>query len=171
MCRKCKLLYYIHDADAHEILGYLKHMQRLYIVLIAVSLVGVVLTRHDPRLFLWKIMGLLLYSMNLLSIRWLIQRASVPSTWPCLGTTMLLTVFNLASFLHTLSITHNLWALFELISIVIQASTIYIVYVLRLRLIEAGKWDLDDVKDDVFVDDEIEPYSSATAPLRPSSEP
>lgn len=136
MCRRFKLLYRIEDATVDEIIHYLSRLRKLFIVFLIIGiidLVSCILTQGTGPI-IWNAVGLYLYAQNLGCLAYLLVNPTVfRAKFPITSAT-LLCAFNIASIVNEVVSYHSYWGIFSVISVLIQFTTIYILYKLMVKM-------------------------------------
>jgi hypothetical protein len=136
MCRRFSLIYNIHTTSIDEIYDYLRRLCRIYVVMLVVTIIQVALG-NSSRSLPWAIVGIVLYAANTAAIFYVsnhkdrqLWHIAIPFV-----TTLLNCAFNIAMLVVQV-MDGNLWALLNLISVIIQTTTLYIFYMLRRKMLE-----------------------------------
>lgn len=148
MCRGLVLLHNIKNVTIDELLVYMKRRLKIYMIFFVIEIVTFIAAQDYHTTYLaFTITTLVLYIISMGSI---LQFQKNPTSTNALGpmvSALLVLAFNIFDMVYTLVKAHNYWALFTLISIFLQISTLIVVYKLREKLLnrEQGREE-DDVQ-------------------------
>lgn len=131
MCRRFALLYRIEEASVEEILTYLRRIWRVYLILLALTVLSIILF---PVNLVWSIITIILYVINISSILLLIKRPCVSFTYLPMFSAALLAMLDTADMIYQIVVEKEWEALLKIIAISIQLSTIFIAYKLREKM-------------------------------------
>jgi len=136
MCRRFRLLYHIETVTAEEILQYLARLFRIYCIFFCISLInlGLAYNQETVKLIL-AIVGTVLYAINIGMIKYVVDHPMPHVAIFPIISNIILCGFNIGNLVYTIVITKSLWGLFSVISILLQFTTIYILYKLRSKII------------------------------------
>lgn len=136
MCNKFQLLANIDSATVADILGYFKRLSRVYLIFIAlngISFINAVID-EDKTAATWTGVNIGLYFLQITAVNRLLEATNLTNTSILMFTAVAIIAFNIANLVYTV-LTKTLWGLIALIGIVIQITTIYIIYKLREKVI------------------------------------
>ncbi len=136
MCRKYALIYNIDNTNIQELCDYLSRLKKIYLIFMIISLVNLI-TEAVPKQLSTSIIAavnILLYLINII----ILQRASndhtVMNANLAIFGLLLISAFNIFSLIYN-AVTGNLWTIFGVVSVVLQWSTIFLIYKLREKII------------------------------------
>ncbi len=139
MCRRFAILWNIEQTSIDELYAYLYRLGRLYIVFLIISIVELIAnTTDDQVLLIWAIAGIVLYAINVIAINYTASHKETRQFWHVsipFCTTTVLAIFDVANLINLLVVYKNLWALFSILSIILQLTTILIFWHLRAKMI------------------------------------
>eukprot|EP01039_Chlorochromonas_danica_P011353 gene11353-12680_t len=136
------LLYRIEEASVEEILTYLRRIWRVYLILLALTVLSIILF---PVNLVWSITTVILYVINIFSVFLLIKRPCVSFTFLPMISASLLAMLDTADMIYQIVVEKEWEALLRLIAISIQLSTIFIAYKLREKMNNAPP-PMDDIE-------------------------
>jgi hypothetical protein len=141
MCRRFQLLYNISQATANEIVDYLYKMWKIYIILLAISIVTLVFNHRD---FVWSISTLVLYAINVVAFYALVNSpSSFVRIYLAMMSAFFLACLNTVEMVSILVLYQTWLSLLRIIAIAIHLTTIYIIYKLREKLKHEETGDLE----------------------------
>lgn len=136
MCRKYALIYNIETTTIQELCDYLNRLKKIYLIFMIISLVNLI-TEAVPKQRVTAIIAgvdVLLYLINII----ILQRASndptVMNANLAIFGLLLISAFNIFSLIYN-AVTGNLWTIFGVVSVVLQWSTVFLVYKLKEKII------------------------------------
>lgn len=158
MCRNFRLIQNIENVSIDELLVHMNRRLKLYMIFFVIEIVTFILSDDYHATYVaFSIITLVLYILSMLAILRLRKNpTSTNALMPIIAAVFVL-VFNIFDMTYTLIKSSNYWALFTLISIGIQLSTLFILHKLREKLVnrEQGKEE-----DDVAMEQPIENSST-----------
>jgi len=134
MCRRFRLIAAIETATIDDIVKFVRSTALFYMLLTVLSVIYAVLLYFDEVLFIFSVIGAVMYALCSVSYRLL---AGSPTEDYCHGAmvlTIILLVEKIVSAIYFYSNASSLIS--SIISILIQSSTIYILFKLRQKLNE-----------------------------------
>jgi hypothetical protein len=136
MCRKFKMIANIENISIEEILAYLKRLLRIYFILEILSIVGFVanLTRGETVAAIITIVGVVLYAIHMTALYFTSQTPTNYHSITTVITALILLIYNIADIVYSVS-NGNLWGLLSFIGVVLQCTTIYILYKLHEKIV------------------------------------
>lgn len=134
MCSRFKLLARIEQATVQEIIQYLYRLSRVYIVLAFISLINVaqIFYRKSRLVVALTIVYAALYLIN---VPLMTTISGIPTCTSAMVSNLILLLFNIAFMVFNVVVEKSLWALASLVGIFFQSTTIYIIYKLRVKLV------------------------------------
>jgi hypothetical protein len=158
MCRGLILLHNIENTTIDELLVFMKRRLKLCMIFFVIEIVTFIAAQdYHPTYITFTAVTLALYLVNMGSIfRFQKNPTSRNALLPIISAVAIL-AFNVFDMTYTLVRSHNYWALFTLISIFIQISTLIVIHKLRVKLLnrEQGRED-----DDIHLEQPIENNST-----------
>ncbi len=139
MCRRFALLYNIEQTSIDELYAYLYRLSRLYAIFLVIAIIELATNKSSNHaLFLWALIGLLLYAVNVTALFYTSSHKDNRQFWHVsvpMCTATVLAIFNIANLINLITSEGNLWALFSLLSIILQITTVYLLWHLRAKMI------------------------------------
>lgn len=153
MCRRINLLVNIETTTVEEILAYLQRMFRLFCIFFVVSIISLALNYSETTVILvFSIIGVILYAINMGMVKFLVDNPAPQNVFlPIISTTVLCS-FNIADLVITILVTGSYWALFSLLGVALQSTTIYIMYKLREKMLTQENSKATTELNQVFTD-------------------
>lgn len=135
MCRSLFILQNIQNTSIDELLVFLKRRLKIYMIFFVIEIVTFLLSKDYHTTYVaFTVVTLVLYVISIAAIHRLQKNpTSSNAVWPMLAAICVL-AFNVFDMTYTLIMTSNYWALFTLISIALQISSLIILYKLREKL-------------------------------------
>ena len=136
MCRKFRLIQNIENVSIEELCAYLRRLLRIYMILIVVNVINLITSILYKRIVgeIFAAISIALYLLNIFWINAIRANPTVANTNRTIGGLTLLSAFNIADLIFNV-VTGSLWGLASLIGVVLQWSTIYIIYKLREKIL------------------------------------
>lgn len=148
MCRGLILLHDIQNRSIDELLVFMKRRLRIYMIFFVIEIATFCLSQNYHITYLsFTIVTLVLYLISMGSIVQFQKNPTSKNALLPIVSAVLILIFNIFDMTYTLITTNDYWALFSLISIFLQLSTLAVIYKLREKLLnrEQGRED-DDVQ-------------------------
>lgn len=148
MCRRFQLLARIEQATVQDIIRYLYRLSRIYVILAIFSLINVVEAYYtEPRLVVTlTIIYTVLYLINVTMITLIARQPNIPNCTNAMISNITLFLFNIAFMVFNVVVIESLWALASLIGIFFQSTTIYILYKLRVKMVNGEDMPLAEAQ-------------------------
>jgi hypothetical protein len=136
MYGKFRLIANIENTSIEEILVYLKRLLRIYFTLVIFSIIGFVsnLAIGETVAAIIAIVGVVLYVIHMTALYFTSQTPTNYHSITTVITALILLVYNIADIVYSVS-NGNLWGLLSFIGVVLQCTTIYILYKLHEKIV------------------------------------
>lgn len=137
-CRRIKLLRNIEGASVDEIVEFVKRMLKWFYLFTLISFGDIFLLYFfgaDISAWTYSSIALALYIINSFVIYRLVKYS--PSSLSCLAALVSLTaqgLLNIAITIHEIILDKEYWSAINFLGVLLQASTLYIIYNLKLKL-------------------------------------
>lgn len=136
MCvKRFMMIYNIQQIPLEDIVVYLKRLVRIYVILVILSVVRLVTGNLELTTeFILNIVGLGLYFLNVLMVKLVSENPTIRYSIFPLVSSITLCIFNIVETIVLVVVDKNYWSLFNLISVFIQLTTIFILHKLREKI-------------------------------------
>lgn len=163
MCRRIRLLAKIQEATVHDIVQFLFRLARLYVVFAVLSLINFI-SAYYTETHLIIGMTIAYTALYVINIGVIVILARQPNTSNCsraVFSNIMLTLFNVAVMIVNFVVVKSLWALQNLVGVLVQCSTTYILYKLHEKLVNGGA--------PVQLDDNVAPPMAEAVVIGPNN--
>ena len=148
MCQsRMEMLSNIDKISIDEIYSYIHHrLARIYAAFLIINIIQVATTdeKTDYKIFLWAVIGMGLYVINVLALFFLVKQPKenrhVYHVYVPLVSTLLLAIFKILNMINQIQYGAFLWvlivwSLFSVISVILQMMTWYVLWKLRHKML------------------------------------
>eukprot|EP01040_Poterioochromonas_malhamensis_P017841 gene17841-20638_t len=167
MCRKFALIYNIENTTIQELCAYLRRLHRIYLIFTIISGINLFTDSIQGKRVAAILAGvnILLYLMNIV----ILQRASndptVMNANLAVFGLLLISAFNIFTLIYNV-LTGNIWALFSVVGVILQWSTVYIVYKLREKVVNGENTQNPPVMNPAVASAPVQAYAEpVTSPV------
>lgn len=136
MCRKFRLIQNIENTTIEELCAYLKRLFKIYGIFVIINIVNLAtdIKSKNTAGGAFVVADIVLYLINMGFLYSTAQNPTVCGSNLNIVGLALLSALNIAYLIFTV-LTGSLWALTSLIGVILQWSTIYLIYKLREKII------------------------------------
>lgn len=129
------MMYNIDKVPLEDIAAFLKRLVRIYVILVVISIVRMMTGDLDFAIeLILNIIGLGLYVVDAVMIKIVSENPTIYYSVFPLVSSITLCIFNMIETTILVVMDNNLFSLFNLISVFVQLTTIYILYKLREKI-------------------------------------
>lgn len=136
MCvQRFRLLANIDNESIETIVKYLGRLTRLYAIFSLIAVVEIVSAYYTNRSeVIFEIVYTILYIGNVLMLFQMVRQPSIVTATISIASVVILLAYNVFYLLYQVFVEKSIWALFAVIGLVFQVTTVFIIYKLRQKI-------------------------------------
>ena len=130
----------IENVTVQEITAYLFRLARLYFAFFVINLIELIAYRLEGAQtgqdsLIWSVVDLLLYFLNVVMVFNVSRDPILPKATVSITCNAALLIFNIVYMIYQIVVLKSIWALVSILGILIQSTTLYILFKLRQKLL------------------------------------
>lgn len=144
MCvQRFRLLQNIENESIETIVKYLARLTRLYAVFSVIAVLNIVSAYYTNRAeVIFEIVYAILYIGNVLMMFQMVRQPTIMMATLSIVTIVILFAYNVFYLLYQVLVEKSIWALFAVIGLVFQVTTVFILYKLRQKIVNKENTNL-----------------------------